>query len=313
MPSLPLVEHTGSPNAYFREPSGYPKHLIIEGWTDVQFISPIAGLTSSGQILAPNGTAGAPGISFASDPTSGIMTNGTGTIGISAQSVNVVGMSPGRFTIRNGYSLGFSSGADPVTSGADVTLFRDAANTLALRNGVNQQTLSIYNTYTDASNYERISIRTPGASGPYILGPEVAGTGIAKPLTVNAASVFPNIPSTALTLGANTGIQWSINTGGHFVATADNVSDIGAAGANRVRSVYSATSFNVANGSAVMAYDSGAGGAVTLIKMAGAGSFPGAGFGKLYFRDGTNGGTLRLVVRAGAAGAETTILDNIPQ
>ena len=39
----------------------------------------------------------------------------------------------------------------------------------------------------------------------------------------------------------------------------------------------------------------------------------GANFGTVYFRDGTNTGTLKLVVRAGAAGAETTILDNIPQ
>jgi hypothetical protein len=40
---------------------------------------------------------------------------------------------------------------------------------------------------------------------------------------------------------------------------------------------------------------------------------PGANRATLYFRDGTNAGTLKLVVRAGTAGAETTILDNIPQ
>jgi hypothetical protein len=40
---------------------------------------------------------------------------------------------------------------------------------------------------------------------------------------------------------------------------------------------------------------------------------PGANNARVYFRDGTNAGTLKLVVRAGAAGAETTILDNIPQ
>jgi hypothetical protein len=42
-------------------------------------------------------------------------------------------------------------------------------------------------------------------------------------------------------------------------------------------------------------------------------SSPGANSAALYFRDGTNAGTLKLVVRAGAAGAETTVLDNIPQ
>jgi len=56
-----------------------------------------------------------------------------------------------------------------------------------------------------------------------------------------------------------------------------------------------------------------AGGALRMTKLTAAGSNPGAGNGRIYFRDGTNAGTLKLVVRAGAAGAETTILDNIPQ
>jgi hypothetical protein len=58
---------------------------------------------------------------------------------------------------------------------------------------------------------------------------------------------------------------------------------------------------------------SGGGGLVTLIKMGAAATNPGASLGRIYFRDGTTAGTLKLVVRAGAAGAETTILDNIPQ
>jgi hypothetical protein len=58
---------------------------------------------------------------------------------------------------------------------------------------------------------------------------------------------------------------------------------------------------------------SGGGGLATLIKMGSLPANPGANAGRLYFRDGTNAGTLKLVVRAGAAGAETTILDNIPQ
>jgi hypothetical protein len=55
------------------------------------------------------------------------------------------------------------------------------------------------------------------------------------------------------------------------------------------------------------------GGALSLTKMTSAAGNDGAGVGRIYFRDGTNAGTLKLVVRAGAAGAETTILDNIPQ
>ena len=65
-------------------------------------------------------------------------------------------------------------------------------------------------------------------------------------------------------------------------------------------------------GYANLAYNS-AGGNLTLAKATATMSSPGANVGRLYFRDGTNAGTLKLVVRAGAAGAETTILDNIPQ
>jgi hypothetical protein len=55
------------------------------------------------------------------------------------------------------------------------------------------------------------------------------------------------------------------------------------------------------------------GGELTLVRQSAATSNPGALLARLYFRDGTNAGTLRLCVRAGAAGAETTIFDNIPQ
>lgn len=41
--------------------------------------------------------------------------------------------------------------------------------------------------------------------------------------------------------------------------------------------------------------------------------FRASDFGQIYLRDGTNAGTLKLVIVAGASGAETTILDNIPQ
>lgn len=55
------------------------------------------------------------------------------------------------------------------------------------------------------------------------------------------------------------------------------------------------------------------GGVFTAQRTTAAVSNPGTNLARLYFRDGTNAGTLKLVVRAGNAGAETTILDNIPQ
>jgi hypothetical protein len=55
------------------------------------------------------------------------------------------------------------------------------------------------------------------------------------------------------------------------------------------------------------------GGVFIMARQTAAYSNPGANSAALYFRDGTTTGTLKLVVRAGASGAETTILDNIPQ
>jgi hypothetical protein len=55
------------------------------------------------------------------------------------------------------------------------------------------------------------------------------------------------------------------------------------------------------------------GGTAVFKKATAASAYVGTDYLNLYVRDGTNAGTLKLVVRAGTAGAETTILDNIPQ
>jgi hypothetical protein len=59
--------------------------------------------------------------------------------------------------------------------------------------------------------------------------------------------------------------------------------------------------------------ESQSGGEIYMTRKTASVTNPGANTGTLYFRDGTVAGTLKLVVRAGTAGAETTILDNIPQ
>lgn len=63
----------------------------------------------------------------------------------------------------------------------DLSLFRDAANVLAQRNGVNAQALRIYNTFTDASNYERVGMYWSGNKF-FIESGQAAGTGTARDL-----------------------------------------------------------------------------------------------------------------------------------
>jgi hypothetical protein len=68
------------------------------------------------------------------------------------------------------------------------------------------------------------------------------------------------------------------------------------------------------NGNGITSQDEANGGNIQVKKATSLPGTPGAtGYAKLYFRDGTVSGTLKLCVRAGTAGAETTILDNIPQ
>lgn len=67
-----------------------------------------------------------------------------------------------------------------LTSGIDLFLLRDAAQTLAQRNGTNPQTFRLYNTYTDGSNYERGFVRWN--TNVLEIGAEAVGTGTARGL-----------------------------------------------------------------------------------------------------------------------------------
>lgn len=132
--------------------------------------------------------------------------------------------------------FGFYNGTNLASGGSfDVTLYRDAANTLALRNGTNAQTFRVYNTFTDASNYERLSIiATTGSS--YTIATEAAGTGSGRSLALN-------VPAGSSGLSFQTGgtTRWTVASsagGGHLLAGADNTYDIGASGATRPRDLF---------------------------------------------------------------------------
>ena len=115
---------------------------------------------------------------------------------IAIQSTNtLMGGQPGGFGVQN-YKVSLFIGTTPYfalntnytwsalpfglsssgTAEPDVLLARDAPNTLAQRNGVNAQTSRLYGTYTDASNYRRLT-NTMSAAGVAEIKPEGVGTG----------------------------------------------------------------------------------------------------------------------------------------
>jgi hypothetical protein len=114
----------------------------------------------------------------------------------------------------------------------------------------------------------------------------------------NVATNVPLIVSGAASQTAN--LQEWQNSAGTVLA---RMTSAGVLRASQVLSLNGLSSMGEFNNGAIFEF----------VRATAASYSPGANRATIYFRDGTNAGTLKLVVRAGAAGAETTILDNIPQ
>jgi hypothetical protein len=138
------------------------------------------------------------------------------------------------------YSAGLTSFLGFGTPGStDTNLFRDAANTLALRNSTNAQTFRVYKTYTDASNYERGVAQWD--STVFEFGTEAAGTGTIRNTRVKTAG------AAAILFQTSSLDRWAFDSSGHFLPVADNTYDIGASGVNRPRSGYFGTKIAIQN------------------------------------------------------------------
>jgi hypothetical protein len=96
-------------------------------------------------------------------------------------------------------TLGFTLSSNPAVN-PDTILARDAANTLALRNGTNAQTFRLYGTFTDASNGRRLDI-TSTTGGIFTLTATGNGTGASGNILKLTAPVL--IPAASVTLATN--------------------------------------------------------------------------------------------------------------
>jgi hypothetical protein len=137
--------------------------------------------------------------------------DGFGFFGSNLVSVNFFNTTVAR--LASGIAFGWASGS-PVTTAFDVTLFRDAASVLALRTGTTAQTFRLYNTFTDASNYERGKFEW--ASNVLRIGTEKLGTGSARAVELQTDG------TTALTLttGQKAEFAQTIKTGAPSGGTA---------------------------------------------------------------------------------------------
>ncbi len=108
--------------------------------------------------------------------------NSSGQLGLLVGTKFYLGNKNNSFEVHTSVSLGWSttpgSGHPGATESGDLYLRRDAANILAQRNGVNPQAFRLYNTHTDAANYELGSVGWSG--NVFSIGTASAGTGNAS-------------------------------------------------------------------------------------------------------------------------------------
>lgn len=186
-----------------------------------------------------------------------------------------------------------SSGAFGPTP--DTILRRDAANTLALRNGANAQTFRVYNT-TDGTNGEWLSVQF--SSNLARIGTNSAGTGVARELL----------------FGVGGGSQWALNTSGHLITYgSDNTYDIGASGGSRPRNVYVAGAISAGGPSlnspatdVMRLYGATNGAALQLVEMT-APAAPGTNNVRIYAEDNGSGKTRLMALFATGAAVQIAI------
>jgi hypothetical protein len=139
-------------------------------------------------------------------------------------------------SLGSGFPISWSSNAGSANYAdfniVDLQLRRDGPGILAQRTGVNAQAFRVYNTYTDASNYDRLSLLHSGGQATIVA--EGAGTGsTSSHLTLKAAGT-----TRAIIFNTAGSDRWAINSAGNLAAQADNTYDIGANGANRPKNIY---------------------------------------------------------------------------
>lgn len=171
---------------------------IMSTTTGVVYVRSITGVTLNnstftGQSKFADGTAAAPSITFASDTDTGRYSDGANSFIESLGGVARVRQTTASINLANTHLFGWTSGAVDGT-GLDTVLLRDAANTLALRNGAAQQFFRI----GQASHYLTIS--------------KDAGLNYAD------ISTFSTAP---LGFGTDNTRRWALSASGHLEALGD--------------------------------------------------------------------------------------------
>lgn len=191
--------------------------------------------------VGASGTLGFSGRSSIISPSDGVLTllNNAGTgftrlnIGGSTSAFPTIKRSSAGIDFRLADDSGLTFiGASSLVLNGQATLTADASHIAALRSGTNAQFLRIFNTYTDASNSERLALGWN--SNTCFIATENAGTGSTRSMVIRAGN--------GLSLSGSSGsnAQWDLLSSGTLRPSAHNAYDLAQA-AVRIRSGYFST------------------------------------------------------------------------
>jgi hypothetical protein len=205
------------------------------------YFSVSGGATPELNIIAPNNTVGPTrgNIILGSNDGSGgntaamriVGSSGDVAIGVSAPSARLHLIKTTE-QLRVGYDA--SNFLSTIVGISGITAFTPSGNIIEQRNGTTAQTLRVYNTFTDASNYERGIMSWSNAANVLHIGSEAAGTGVGRPILLRGSPINFGV-------GGGPTTVWTMNASGHFLAGTDNTYDIGASAASRPRNLYMAS------------------------------------------------------------------------
>jgi hypothetical protein len=128
---------------------------------------------------------------------------------------------------NGGWSIGWAT-SDPAGTARDVAMWRDAAATWALRDGVNAQEMRCYGTFTSSTNYQRMTIKSVKQTLSALSGASATTTGTFIPDGAVVVGVTTRVGTaltgaTGYTVGDGTDAdRWGDITGTAIGTTSDN-------------------------------------------------------------------------------------------
>lgn len=239
--------------------------------------------------------------------------NGSGSVALRASNTTRLLVQSSEVTVSTTGGLGLGS-SNYLAWSSDLSLFRDAADTLAQRNGTNAQTFRLYNTYTDASNYERGFMRWN--ANVLEMGAEAAGTGTARTMYLRSSMGAYVTSSTSSQLS-------NLTSGRVYFSTGVSDTQIGVISAHENRAnwksdfvwSWGATSYNDTQDAGLIRAAAGvvgitggatAGGAAQFVEMT-APAAPATNGVRIYAEDNGSGKTRLMALFATGAAVQIAI------